>query len=324
VIFLLEGPDLAGKTTLAQSIADMMREQYPNYIIHMHKRGPLHKDVNPMDEYLVPLHEMTRSMVRKADDPRPREIHIIDRWHAGELVYGPILRGASRLSRAQFNYIELVLYTYGVTPIYVNSALPTLQQRYDVRGDSLSWNQIESAYRAYLDLLMLDNDHYRRVYTDTPWASSLAMIDITQTGTGGAPIVPWWEGYLGGRYPRVLLLGDKQGPNPPAGVITKLSWPFAPWRTTSGHWLFEALHEAKVNVHNVGLVNACERTPEALSSLWKRLDNPPVVTLGVHARRAAEAAEIPRDAETQHPQFMRRFHHDKLMDYGQAIKNVMR
>ena len=110
----------------------------------------------------------------------------------------------------------------------------------------------------------------------------------------------------------------------PAAATAQLPWPFVPWSSTSGLWLFRALSEANAHVHDIGLVNARERTPEALSSLWKRLDNPPVVSLGANAKKAAEAAGITLTEELHHPQFMRRFHHNDHMIYGQTIRKVMR
>ena len=75
---------------------------------------------------------------------------------------------------------------------------------------------------------------------------------------------------------------------------------------------------------DVGLVNACDRGSEALSDLYKQLDAPSVVALGVNARNAATEAGLPLAAHISHPQYARRFHNKSQAEYGQRIKESMR
>jgi hypothetical protein len=119
--------------------------------------------------------------------------------------------------------------------------------------------------------------------------------------------------YLGGTRPRVLLLGEKRGGQPPHHGDTRA---FTPRGSTSGRWLLESLPERLWP--RVGIANALE---EDLTQLYVTLRYPAVVTLGRAAHERAELAQI-RHASVPHPQWVRRFHHQDLPEYGELIENV--
>lgn len=74
---IIEGPDGAGKTTLAKQLAFLTGKAY-------HHEGPPPQGVDVFQHYMSLL-------VRN-------EPTVFDRLFEGENVYGPILRGATRLS----------------------------------------------------------------------------------------------------------------------------------------------------------------------------------------------------------------------------------
>ena len=130
MIIVLEGPDLAGKTTYARTLE---REGF-----EYHHSGPLTGCAR--EAYLYPLESM-----RSGD-------HVLDRWHLGELFYGPPLRGESKVSPKLFNEIETQLTALGAKRFIVIPPLDEIVQRHAERGDDLlSLEQIKQAHAFYED-----------------------------------------------------------------------------------------------------------------------------------------------------------------------------
>lgn len=76
-IFIIEGPDGAGKTTLARQLAK-------DYDLEYHHEGP------------PPTDKVTQYYINLLLDAKDKRI-IFDRLALGEMVYGPILRGRNAL-----------------------------------------------------------------------------------------------------------------------------------------------------------------------------------------------------------------------------------
>lgn len=305
MIIVLEGPDLAGKTTVAQWLqAELTKRSITSTYI---KRGPIRAD--PMTEYLRPL-DVTLT------DPTEHCL-ILDRWHVGELIYGPLLRGRSELTVPQANYIEMVLQSLGCAFIHVTAPIFDLENRWDIRGDSLikrEWlSRITDAYWDYVSM----RSNWRSVYASEVTQTSSPLPRPPTSPYPGTERGGW---YIGPQDPAVLLLGDERADH-------TFVWPFVPNRATSGHWLMGALHESDVDHMRVGIVNACELSPEGLITLWGILNCPPVVTLGRNAERAWRVADAGQHADQtylHHPQYQRRFHYRSFAEYGEQIKKVMR
>jgi hypothetical protein len=285
VIFVFEGPDLAGKSSLADELEKTFLAG--GEAVTRMKHGPLKQDA--LTEYLMPLQDYDTSSV-----------WIIDRLHLGELVYGPLMRGTSRLSMAQAYYIELAL-------------------RYASRGDDfVSLEQLITVRKHYNELAFHHMSWYMNAYTDAFRADQLAY-QLYLTRQAGLPPTE----YLGGQRPKVLLLGDRQANGSATLKRPAIIWPFAPWNGTSGHWLFQSLLAAEVQIYDVGILNACDRPPLELQMTWLKLGQPPTIALGLNAKKAAEGVGIPLANHIPHPQFARRFHHKDLVPYGLEIKKVM-
>lgn len=322
MIIVLEGTDLSGKTTLADNITAQLYDRF----VQRWRRGPLRPEQNPLNEYLVPLADYPYKAV--SDDNA--DVWIMDRWHLGELVYGPMFRGGSRLSLAQAHYIELVLDQLAAVRVHVQVSTPTLSKRYTERGDAMVSLAQALTLKTHYTRAMLDFPHYINIYTDVDVPLNDAMIiarayaEKRRMLSRDAHNIS--QRYLGSLTPNVLLLGDKQGSHVNSAQIDvrndPLPWPFVPYNGTSGHWLFQTLLAANVNTYEIGLTNANEYTSEALNDLWNVLGKPTVVTLGNNARKATKAAYIPITAHLPHPQYARRFQYNKRQEYGQPIKDI--
>jgi hypothetical protein len=294
MIIVLEGPDGAGKTTLAQRL--VTEYVAARWSVRLLRKGPIKQDV--FTEYLRPLDDL----IGKPSNT----VWILDRWHVGELIYGPLLRGRSQLTLRQAAYIEMVMQSFGCAFLHVSQPTSVLQERWDLRPDGL-------IKREWLVEVNAKYDTY--VWTHHHWNSLSDSVEFGDHTLFQHPS-PLPGRYIGPTKPRVLLLGDKRN-------IGTYTWPFVPARATSGYWLMGALLAADVDYMNVGLINASELSPDDLSTLWNTLEGPPVVTLGRYAQRAwRDTGERPAN-HLDHPQYMRRFHYQKFEDYGRTIKEVM-
>lgn len=325
MIIVLEGPDLAGKSTLARALQS--HAESSGITAKINKCGPLKRD--PIDEYLVPLVDMTMT--------NPTEsLWILDRHHVGERIYGPILRGSSKLTPAQWAYVELVLDTMCAVKVHVTASVNTLHTRYDERGDELlTWDQIRNAWLRYHDILGFERKDYVTIVTEGHDAYTMNLVMLENKLTAALEAIADRERqfrkttahaikYIGSMRPSVLLLGDQQGTGNFAKRHDPVPWPFVPRAGTSGHWLMQSLVVAGVDIGTIGLVNGNEQPPHGLASLWKMLDAPPVVALGANAKDAADEAGVPVTLRLNHPQYERRFRFGDQMEYGESIKGVMR
>lgn len=139
MLILVEGVDGAGKTTLVNELA----HYGPDNTVVRHC-GPLRRSA--WVEYMQPLHEHN---VR-------RDFLIADRWHVGEMVYGPLYRGASKVDDNLRDTVELALDRLGAVKLIVLPPLEVVQKRLLDRGeDFLQQEHVEQVYlfyKAYADL----------------------------------------------------------------------------------------------------------------------------------------------------------------------------
>lgn len=136
-IVVIEGPDGVGKTTLARAYADLTGARY------LHASAPT---AHPLVEYVAPL--------------RDDVDYVLDRWHLGELVYGPIVRGKSGLTHQQSHAIEQMMIERGAVLVHCNGPYDKIVARLRGRGDEphKTLRQEATAFklhveRSYLPLL---------------------------------------------------------------------------------------------------------------------------------------------------------------------------
>lgn len=293
MIIALEGPDCAGKSSTAEHLS----KQYPHATVL--KQGPPSGDI--LERYLKPLeqHESSSAL-------------ILDRWHVGELIYGPLLRGKSLLSVQQADYIDMVLQTYGAWFYHITAPINVLAKRYDERSDDLIRRD---------QLLRIQMGYISHLRPRPHWVMSVPSVDKdVWPQTKLIPASPLAGRYIGPANPKVLLLGDERNDD-------RFIFPFVPTRASSGHWLMGAMHAAGVDHMSVGVMNACEVDPGVLFAQWQDLGMPPIVIMGVNAARQWHIAHggdwNTVATHTKHPQWMRRFNYTKMEQYGRMIKEAM-
>lgn len=129
MIVIFEGPDGAGKSTMIEAVKQVhLDEGHAPETVQVWRAGPFPEGSDAWREYVLPL----TSLYASKD-----WLVLIDRWHLGELIYGPLFRGQSRLSLDQRTWIEGYLRTFGAVLIHLTARLEELTRRLSDRGDDL-------------------------------------------------------------------------------------------------------------------------------------------------------------------------------------------
>lgn len=302
----LEGVDGSGKSSLAAEIAKQIRLKYPDdTVIELHS-GPLKRD--PIEEYVFAVENYVPG----------GGVHIIaDRWHYGEMVYGPLYRGQSAISQAQWRWIDLWLASRGVMVTVVTNTLEEIERRLKERGEDFlqpehvahvieAFNNF-SAEATYLTSVVVGGEKttLEIAMQQIAWAE-LAEIaarhinDVSRT-------------YVGSIFPDVVLVGDKRGGKPP--YVT--TGAFYPVGGNSAQYLWDALPEELWR--DVSVINANEE--DDLEALLKLLSHAQVIALGREASKKLKKLKI-KHAVAPHPQYVRRFHNKKQTAYGELIQQL--
>lgn len=293
MLIVLEGVDGAGKTTLTERLL----HQFPD-AIRLHS-GPLKED--PFRAYEWRLRDYR---------PDSSQVIITDRWHVGELIYGPLYRGASKLTAAGARHVEMYLDKLGAHKLVVTADIGTIAYRLRTRGeDFLQDNHVGLVWDFYNEYAVKEG--WTRVGSDE------LLHHITgEARRKRAEARKLWEHktYIGPAHPKHLLLGDEHGA--PQHGRPHYDSAFVPYNDTSGYHLIAALED--VGLRDYGIANARE---EDVFALWQRLGRPNVVALGAEAEKASRA--VPHQT-VHHPQYMRRFHHGDRIKYGHEIKELLR
>ena len=228
MLIIIEGVDGAGKSTLVEAIQD---ELPAAEMIH---KGPIKR--SPLIEYEASLEHYRVNSGRDI---------VCDRWHIGELVYGPLLRGESKLSPASLEHIELFLATRGALRTWVQTPLHVIQERISGRGEDLiPHEQIPVIW-----------DWYERFLHDQhgwwPVTGATANVDLVRTITRSAKAFEhtadflnrFRRDYIGAPHVDVLVLSTNY--RDPSGAV-RWTAPFKPYTGSYGDRLLTAIAEANV------------------------------------------------------------------------------
>jgi thymidylate kinase len=138
-LIVIEGCDGSGKTTVANELVRLGWES--GFRTRLSHCGPPGK--NPFDEYTT--------IIDRYDGA---ELLVCDRLHVGEWIYGPVLRGGSRITFNDLVYVEQMLDYFGAVKVMLDAPVEVLERRaFDDRGEGLIHRDqirtIQSGYGAY-------------------------------------------------------------------------------------------------------------------------------------------------------------------------------
>lgn len=299
MLIILEGPDGAGKSTLAARISELTGAK----LLH---KGPPERDL--ISEYTLDLQWYR---------PGSGVDVVCDRWHLGEEVYGPLLRGEEGFPRPVFHHVEKTLEVRGALVGALNPPLKVLRERLESRGDELvkaeHLRPIYEGYRSAYRLSQLPKITLPDRQLDLDFAADLLIRSARHLEEIYTRVNPYLT-YAGNAHPRWLLLGDERNRNsgePPHDAA------FTPAPATSGHYLLGSLPNSVL--WGCGVANASE---EPVEELWRILGKPATLALGRNSAQECLEAGI-KFGVVPHPQFVRRFHHSAAAEYGALIRETL-
>lgn len=137
MIIIIEGPDGAGKTTLANKL-----QKQTGYML-LHRSQPKSEE------------EKAKMMAEYMDVLKSGKNCIMDRCWYSEMVYGPVMRDAAVISYPQMYALERQLARAGGLVIHCTGSLQTLWKRCLTRGEDyiVDKDTFTKIYNGYDELM---------------------------------------------------------------------------------------------------------------------------------------------------------------------------
>lgn len=282
MLIIVEGVDGAGKSTFINELCTMLPDQ--TKVLH---RAQLKR--HPMQEYVGDI-----MSYHPAND-----VIVCDRWHVGELVYGPLYRGSSQLTGPQALFIEKWLQSRGALKLHMNTDYETVQSRLRDRGeDFLMEHHVRLVYDFYETYC--EENHWLKVYDFKPET----IISLAERYAQSVAPLRDFPSYVGPPTPRGL-------------IVAPGSMPVYPEPRNSTHALYAALHVEGVG-QDLGVVPADHRTKQ----LWEALNEPPTVVLGTETAYLAHLPRARKILTTPHA-VLTMGRSDAIVNYGRFIEEEM-
>jgi len=317
---VIEGTDASGKTSLISAIKDEISLRYPlSSVQSFHKGRPLEETRRwVLNDYVLSIEK----------DNWTKEHAISDRWHWGEITYAPLKRshtdkdGYGLLGKAGWRWVELFLQSRGISQFWLYQPLEVIQERLQFRGDDFVASY---ELKEILDQYMIAGEVSCSTEKIQPEKDSIDQIpsiakSIVDIAERKATIVKekrmdLFPEYIGSLTPSTILVGDRRNITKKHGEETIL--PFMPVDNNSGEFLLNSLPSAFWK--NIGIVNVND-TQQPFDELWTCLGRPKVIALGRLAEKTLLAHKVKPCAVLPHPQYVKRFHHKDIEEYGRAIE----
>lgn len=156
MLFVIEGPDYAGKTTFSVALRALLEKHDPlTQVSIVHTVSP-----TPQESL-----DLAHTYYEKASQVTGSQHTIFDRLHIGELIYGPVFRSESLITVDDKKRIDELLVSRAAELIYLNPGETELMRRVHAgRGDDLvkDDDQLIDISRSY-DRLLLNDTNWRHV-----------------------------------------------------------------------------------------------------------------------------------------------------------------
>lgn len=142
MIYIVEGPDGAGKTTLVEKILKSNRNAR---LMHF---GAPKNDEDAFAYYKV----YAQAIASKQED----EVLVFDRSWYSDMVYGPVMRNRQEMTQEHADMLSaMVVASGGGSIIYCTAPIKTLWSRCTRRGETYIQNQtqLQQISRAYAEIM---------------------------------------------------------------------------------------------------------------------------------------------------------------------------
>lgn len=290
MIIILEGCDGSGKTTLAKHLVE-------KYGLEYRHEGPPPPDVHPLQYYGAIL-----------DAARGKNV-VFDRFALGERVYGPVLRGGTRLGKPEWRVFERLMRAVGAVQIICVVPYEVAHQNWssgrpELFHDEEKFKQTYDMFEAFAKVGMWRN-MWRYDYT----SGGLWMLSGLDAN---APTLP--PGLIGAPNPNYLFVGDKG--SDPLSKTTDLA--FFGTEGSSGYLTY-ILDQVGVSEHECAFVNATRWDGQVLP--WV-IPAKKTIALGTHAVTECRRRFLAHEA-IPHPQYWKRFHAHDPAGYVKLLKECL-
>lgn len=144
IITVIEGPDGAGKSTIAWNL----------YSASPAGSTLIHNDVPPPDTTSLELYRFYMAQLKVAVRDRERGYStIIDRSYLSEVIYGPIYRGGSLITGRNRRKLENFARRHNIHLLAVEAPLEVRRERIAARGEKYDFNAgiIGMKYEEYFE-----------------------------------------------------------------------------------------------------------------------------------------------------------------------------
>jgi hypothetical protein len=320
LILIIEGPDGAGKSTLTGRIARAAADAGVKVKV-WHFGPPDPPGRCPFTEYESFLDQPDIIPYILAQD----RLLICDRFHTGEAIYGPVLRGKSRLTLNGMYHVELALEALGAIRLIALPPLAVVEERLATKPDQADSDRWLLSHPAALALIYGGYEiygttgYYNAIDTSKPFTdveSSRLQLDLLRKSEPAEPVYKLSGGtYIGSLNPAVLICGDIHGDG--ARRREDLIRPFTPVTLKSGsNFLLKALQLTGFS-HKLGIVNVNDPRVD-FPSLWTVLGEPEVIALGDNASFALNAGGFDH-GKVPHPSYTNRFRHGTEATYASIM-----
>lgn len=312
MILVIEGTDHAGKTTLAHRMAQeyihgpLLSDIPARQVIRLHKGPPDSRPI--LEQYEGDLLQYSPEFLTGLNS-----LFILDRWHLGEALYGPLLRNYSRLADYQLTHVEMLLSALGAQRHLVLADTPSLNRRHELEPDEMVSREDASTVQKLYENLC--GPQWKRTdMSDGRETDTRQLLGELIMNVSFAAAIADFPSYVGPLRPRALLVGDKPGGVPPSWARA-----FTPLKPGSASMLITSLLRDGRQL-TTGMVN---QKGTNLTDLWFALGMPRVITLGMTAHKAMNDTLIERWDAISHPQYIRRFQRQHWDAYISDLRGMI-
>lgn len=291
MIIILEGSDKVGKTTLSK----LLEARYESEVVHF---SAPKKD--PYREYM--------DFLDKADT---KKNYVLDRFHVGEIVYGELYRGKSKVSVDQLWYLDLRLQAHQALLVHCFTDSDTVKRKFiEDNEESSRLEDVETILSMFKDAVTVSClqrfDYNWQDPKSTPKLFERIDFLIKEPRLENEEV----KNYLGSPEPKVLFLGDTKNKRLRGKGI---------FESRSGKFLIKCLERVGIlNGKAIGITNSDLITKE----FYEKIGKPKIVCLGKKSLLRTTKMKLSA-YHIQHPQWMFRFGgQNALNSYCKILKEI--